>query len=243
MKMLVRLVPMVLLLWSCSSGGGGRGGGTTDTTSTNTDTGSTTGSDIQETTGKDQRGYGCECSDNSGCTDMFCSSFSVCTSNLTVECQTEAQCGCNSVCVVEGDRRTCQIPCDTTTDCPGTLQCADLDDSWTTSDGNTVTRGCVQGSAQPTVTWTQDIQPLVQVACVGCHTGGGGFGGANFDSYANTQAVKPGCLTDTSTLAEIMAAKVSPNPPCGGRMPQGGPFLSDDQVKLFADWVAAGAPE
>jgi hypothetical protein len=39
----------------------------------------------------------------------------------------------------------------------------------------------------------------------------------------------------------LFLQKLSPNPPCGSRMPVGGKVLPDDQLAMIRSWIAAGA--
>lgn len=189
-------------------------------------------------------GLGCGCADSSDCAAGFCSDLHVCTTSDAVECQADADCDCGARCVVVGQTRSCQIPCGTAGDCPGDLQCAPLTPAWTTAAGEAVISGCVAPAGGGAVTWDKDIQPIVANACAGCHLGGGTSGGVHFDTYADTQATVTNCPAGTTRIvAHLMAEKVSPAPPCGQRMPLTGGPLTDAQVKLFADWVAAGTPE
>ncbi len=216
-----------MLALGCTTGGSSGGGETKG------------GSEVAGTTGK---GLGCACATTADCAKPFCSDFLVCTTNDSVECQQDTDCGCNAKCVVDGPKRTCQIPCSAPADCPGKLQCAALATAWTTASGATLAKGCVAPAATSGVTWEKDIRPIVTAACAGCHLGGGKSGEVKFDTYADTQVTMTNC-GPSATVATLMAGKVSPTPPCGSRMPLTGGPLSDAQVKLFADWVAGGALE
>lgn len=188
-------------------------------------------------------GLGCDCQADPNCTAGFCSSLSVCTTSDALECADDTDCDCGARCVVAGDNQSCQIPCATTIDCPGLLECAPLQPGWTTTAGDLIVQGCVAPAQGEAVTWDAHIQPLVQATCSPCHLAGGASGGVSFDTYADTQLLVDDCPPgDARTLAAVMAEKVAPNPPCGQRMPLGGAPLTDAEVQLFADWVAAGAP-
>jgi hypothetical protein len=43
--------------------------------------------------------------------------------------------------------------------------------------------------------------------------------------------------------ASLFLAKLSATPPCGGRMPNGSKPLSDAQIRMIHDWIAAGAKD
>lgn len=42
--------------------------------------------------------------------------------------------------------------------------------------------------------------------------------------------------------SSLFLQKLSPNPPCGDRMPVGGAPLADAQLDMIRSWIAAGAP-
>lgn len=89
-------------------------------------------------------------------------------------------------------------------------------------------------------TWAEDVGPLVQARCTGCHQSGG----AAFDLSTPEQA---------SAMAEAMAAAVASGvmPPWGARDTEDcvnprawvdDRRLSDDEVALLRAWADAGAP-
>jgi hypothetical protein len=39
----------------------------------------------------------------------------------------------------------------------------------------------------------------------------------------------------------LLFLKLSPNPPCGSRMPLGGTAFTDAQLEMIRSWIAAGA--
>ena len=49
--------------------------------------------------------------------------------------------------------------------------------------------------------------------------------------------VQPGDPTNSYLYRKIIGSGIT-----GDRMPQGGPFLSDAQIKLVRDWIRRGAP-
>ncbi len=94
-----------------------------------------------------------------------------------------------------------------------------------------------------TVSYQNDILPVLENAgCVGCH---GGTSGLTVGSVAGLlrgglhgPAVVPG-KADSSHIVQ----KISPNPPFGDRMPQGGPYLSAGTIQLIRTWIDQGAKD
>ncbi len=105
----------------------------------------------------------------------------------------------------------------------------------------------VPASAPPspgkTLSFQTDILPILENAgCVGCH---GGTSGLTVGSVAGLlrgglhgPAIVPG-KADSSHVVQ----KISPNPPFGARMPQGGPYLSDATIQLIRTWINQGAKD
>jgi hypothetical protein len=93
------------------------------------------------------------------------------------------------------------------------------------------------------VSFQNQIKPIFQrYGCASCH---GGSGGLFVQTVAQIlqggvdgPAVIPG-KADTS----VIVRKLSPNPPFGERMPQGGPYLPDSTVQLIKDWINQGAKD
>lgn len=95
------------------------------------------------------------------------------------------------------------------------------------------------------VDYEKDIQPIFDASCVSCHGSTSGVNLANYDAVMNsvgdqygTEIVVPG-NPNQSPLVD----KIEPSPEIGSRMPQGGPFLSNDEIDLIRNWIAEGANE
>src|SRR6056297_2614235 len=90
-----------------------------------------------------------------------------------------------------------------------------------------------------------NIQAIFEQNCASCHIGSS-TNGVRLDSYANviesvgdqygTNVVQPGDA-DNSPLVD----KIEPNPQFGNRMPQGGPFLSQERIDQIRSWINQGA--
>ncbi|MGM0574783.1 MAG: hypothetical protein ACQEXJ_03510 [Myxococcota bacterium] len=97
----------------------------------------------------------------------------------------------------------------------------------------------------PAPTWEDDIQPLLADKGCGaalCH----GDNTASGLSVASVEALEEGgdhgpavvpCQPGDGTIL----GKLSSTPPFGGRMPIGGPFLTEAEMDLVESWIASGA--
>lgn len=99
------------------------------------------------------------------------------------------------------------------------------------------------------VDYEEQIQTIFNESCggAGCHINSS-TNGVNLTTYDDvinstgavygTKIVIPGD-PDNSPLVD----KIEPNPSVGSRMPQGGPFLSTDEIDLIRQWISEGANE
>lgn len=83
------------------------------------------------------------------------------------------------------------------------------------------------------VSYAQDISPVVDTHCKGCHSGSAPSGGIDLSSYGGVKAV----AANGKLYGAISWASGSPN------MPQGGNKLPDCTIARFKAWIDAGAPE
>lgn len=95
------------------------------------------------------------------------------------------------------------------------------------------------------VDYESDIQPIFNSNCISCHGGQNGVTLSSYDAVMNsvgnqygTNIVNPG-QPNNSPIVD----KIEPNPQFGVRMPQGGPYLSNEQVDLIRTWIEEGANE
>jgi hypothetical protein len=112
------------------------------------------------------------------------------------------------------------------------------------------------GSGEPidqTATFTRVQNEIFTPTCaqLGCHDPLGRQESLILkagQAYANTVAkpsiempsvlrVAPGDFANSYLYRKITGAGIT-----GDRMPQGGPYLSDAQIKLIRDWIRRGAP-
>ena len=93
------------------------------------------------------------------------------------------------------------------------------------------------------VSYYNDLRPVIEKSCQGCHQPAGKMGGLDLTSYTAIAAggSKGPAFTagsaDASRLVTMLTGAVEP------RMPFGQPPLPDDQINLFRDWVNQGAKD
>lgn len=112
-------------------------------------------------------------------------------------------------------------------------------------------------TGNPAVSFASDIQPILTVACSGCHSPGG-IGdlsgipmflrdGESYAMIVNVQSVQQDDLTLVvagDSAASFFFNKVSSDSPTlGDRMPQFAPQLTDAQITLIRDWIDQGAED
>jgi hypothetical protein len=104
----------------------------------------------------------------------------------------------------------------------------------------------------PTATFTR-VQTEVLPNCtgIGCHHTLGSqqnlvlLPGQSYDNIVNRPSeqmpslrrVNPGDFANSYLYRKIVGSGIT-----GDRMPQGGPYLNDAQIKLVRDWIRRGAP-
>lgn len=93
--------------------------------------------------------------------------------------------------------------------------------------------------AETSVSFTNDVMPIIESRCVNCHGGQRieeGLVMRSFDDIMagsdNGPVIVPGD-TVNSLLVELITAQ---------KMPKKGPKLTPPQVQTITEWVAAGAP-
>jgi Planctomycete cytochrome C len=93
------------------------------------------------------------------------------------------------------------------------------------------------------VSFSRDIQPIfTRYGCNSCHGGSGGLVVATVAEILkggnHGPAVVPG-----DPAVSLMIQKLSPTPPFGDRMPQGGAYLPDATIQIIRDWIDQGASD
>ncbi len=106
-----------------------------------------------------------------------------------------------------------------------------------------------------TVSFEQDLVPLLRTACTGCHSPGGSAAISGIpmiltaDQAYDAIVAQPSVQDPAWTLvvpgdaeSSLLYLKVSSDtPPVGVRMPRFSPVLSATQIGLIRDWIDQGA--
>ncbi|HEU0121141.1 MAG TPA: DUF1549 domain-containing protein, partial [Bryobacteraceae bacterium] len=80
----------------------------------------------------------------------------------------------------------------------------------------------------------RDVRPLLAAKCVRCH--GGEQTGGGFDMRTGESFAKAGVLVNGDPAASKLYQHL-----VSGKMPMGGPRLTQDEVALVGDWIRGGA--
>lgn len=92
--------------------------------------------------------------------------------------------------------------------------------------------------AAPSVSFANDVMPILQNRCFNCHGGEQIKEGLSFASYDtlmvgsdNGPVVVPGDPDNSLIVKQLL----------NGKMPKRGPKLTPDQIQIIIDWILAGA--
>ncbi len=123
-------------------------------------------------------------------------------------------------------------PTDVSVDAPDTADAAELDETG-------------DDASPPQPTWTDDVMPIFERVCAGCHGSAGCIAGACFlDDPSVLDQTPASTLCDATTIGGCLLESVHE-----GTMPPGGctigefDCLDEAEVSLVEAWLAAGAPK
>ncbi len=93
------------------------------------------------------------------------------------------------------------------------------------------------------ISFSADIMPILEFRCIDCHGSDGGWDASTYDLFMTTGDNGP-VVVPGDVESSLLAHKISGTQTEGDAMPPP-PLrsLSDDQVQLILDWIAAGAPD
>src|ERR1700694_1205700 len=93
-------------------------------------------------------------------------------------------------------------------------------------------------AAQPAVTFTKDVAPILPRSCQGCHRPGQ-MAPMSFLTY---QDVRPWARSIKQKVTERQMPPWGIDPHVGLQSFKNDPSLRDDEIEKIAKWVDAGAP-
>ena len=105
----------------------------------------------------------------------------------------------------------------------------------------------------PTATFTRVQNEIFTPTCaqIGCHDRLGrqedqqlsaGIAYAQIVNHASVEMPQLNRVTPSDPANSYLYRKITGAGITGDRMPQGGPYLNDAQIKLIRDWIRRGAP-
>jgi hypothetical protein len=93
------------------------------------------------------------------------------------------------------------------------------------------------------ISFLQNVRPILQqYGCISCHGGSGGLVVGTVAQLMQGGDHGPAVVPNNADGSNIVK-KISPNPPFGDRMPQGGPYLPDSTIQKIKDWINQGAKD
>ncbi len=93
------------------------------------------------------------------------------------------------------------------------------------------------------VSFSRDVRPICQrYGCLSCHGGSGGLFLGTVAQMLQGGDHGPAVVPGNADASNIIK-KLSPNPPFGDRMPQGGPYLPDSTLQVIRNWINQGAKD
>jgi mono/diheme cytochrome c family protein len=88
--------------------------------------------------------------------------------------------------------------------------------------------------------FADDVFPLLQERCGGCHGSLGGWDASTYDRVINSGNSGPAVIPG-DVGASLLAQKILGTQTSGQIMPPAG-ALSDEELEILLDWISAGAP-
>lgn len=88
------------------------------------------------------------------------------------------------------------------------------------------------------LTFTALREQIFKNNCIGCHSGADAAMGIDLSDYTELMKSNFGVVTAGNPLNSTLYLNVQ-----SGRMPPGGPRLSDTEIKSIFDWIKEGARE
>jgi hypothetical protein len=101
--------------------------------------------------------------------------------------------------------------------------------------------GVTVNAGATVVSFARDVRPLlVNHGCTGCHGGTSGLFVGTVAGLLAGGLHGPAVIPGDGANSNIVR-KISPSPPFGARMPDGGPFLPSSEITVIRTWIDQGA--
>lgn len=103
------------------------------------------------------------------------------------------------------------------------------------------------GNGEPLEPTFTNVQEIFTGNCGNCHIGQA-TNGVRLDSYdnvmnSNGQQYGGPVVVEGEPDNSPLVDKIEADPEQGARMPQGGPYLSNEEISLIRDWIDEGAQD
>jgi len=96
------------------------------------------------------------------------------------------------------------------------------------------------GSSAGAVSFSKDVEPILQSRCITCHGGQQTQRGLDLTSYSGVMA---GSVNGPVVVAGNPDGSLLMQMILQGKMPKRGPKLLPGQVQTLTDWIKSGAPD
>ena len=100
--------------------------------------------------------------------------------------------------------------------------------------------GSIGAASQTEISFSRDVQPILESRCSNCHFGEFTSADLHMDSYKSIMAGSENgpVIIAGNSKKSLLVQKIST-----GKMPERGPKLTPVQVQVITDWVNAGAQD
>lgn len=99
------------------------------------------------------------------------------------------------------------------------------------------------------ISFNDDVLLIFQTSCISCHSSDAGEGNLNLSSYAALTSGNndhpDNLIIPGNPFNSLLYLSVTSEPPAviGDRMPKGGPYLQDTEIRIIEEWIEQGAKD
>ena len=129
----------------------------------------------------------------------------------------------------------------------GLYSCGEDSTGAINGNGNGIDNGNGNGTEIGTEPTFTNVSQIFQSHCAPCHTSQA-TNGVQLNTYNNVMGSEGAQYGNNVVIPENaddspLVDKIEPNPQHGVRMPQGGPYLSNDRIDQIKEWINDGAED